>query len=165
MKLEVLRFSSNNEATNGLLFDVTNGRKFLCYTLEDEYRTKKVYAETRIPSGTYDLTLRKVGRMDAKYKKKFRDMHKGMLWVRNVFNFEYILIHIGNDDDDSAGCLLVGNTQYSPLVKDKGFIGNSTDAYKYIYPYIADVLDSGQKVTITYVDLDVENIKMIKFLN
>ena len=33
MKLEVLRFSSQNESTLGMLFDVTEGRKFLCLTL------------------------------------------------------------------------------------------------------------------------------------
>ena len=41
MKLEVLRFNSQEDYTLGLLFDVTDGRKFLCYTLEDEYREIK----------------------------------------------------------------------------------------------------------------------------
>ena len=59
MKLEVLRISSQNDSTSGILFDVTDGkRKFLCYTLEDEYRRVKVKHETRIPEGTYKLTLR-----------------------------------------------------------------------------------------------------------
>ena len=61
MKLEVLRVSSQKDSTNGLLFDVTTDRKFLCYTLEDEYRDDKVMHETRIPEGTYKVTLRKVG--------------------------------------------------------------------------------------------------------
>ena len=39
MQLEVVRFSSEEDSTNGLLFDITDGkRKFLSYTLEDEYR-------------------------------------------------------------------------------------------------------------------------------
>ena len=38
MKLEVLRISSESDSTSGLVFNVTNGRKFLCYSLEDEYR-------------------------------------------------------------------------------------------------------------------------------
>ena len=43
MKLEVLRISSQNDSTSGVLFDVTDGkRKFLCYTLEDEYRAVKL---------------------------------------------------------------------------------------------------------------------------
>ena len=62
MKLEVLRISSQNDSTSGVLFDVTDGkRKFLCYTLEDEYRAVKVKHETRIPEGTYKLTLRSEG--------------------------------------------------------------------------------------------------------
>jgi hypothetical protein len=74
-----------------------------------------------------------------------------MLWVRDVPGFEYILIHIGNDDDDSAGCLLVGDSQTQNITK-RGFIGASTDAYKRIYPPIADVLVNGGQVTITYKD-------------
>ncbi len=52
MKLQVLRFSSESDSTNGLLLDVTNGIKFLAYTLEDEYRETKRSKETRIPAGT-----------------------------------------------------------------------------------------------------------------
>ena len=61
MKFEVLRFSSQNESSLGVLFDVTEGRKFLCFTLEDEARKVKVSGETRIPAGTYNLGLRTVG--------------------------------------------------------------------------------------------------------
>ena len=53
MKLEVIRFNKGKDSTNGLLFDVTNERKFLCYTLEDESRTEKVRGETCIPEGEY----------------------------------------------------------------------------------------------------------------
>ena len=59
MKLEVLRISSQDDSTSGILFDVVNGkRKFLCYTLEDEQRDVKVWGETRIPAGEYKLSLR-----------------------------------------------------------------------------------------------------------
>jgi hypothetical protein len=62
MQLEVLRFSSEADSTNGLLFDITDGqRKFLSYTLEDEYRKEKVMSETRVPAGTYNVTLRTEG--------------------------------------------------------------------------------------------------------
>ena len=57
MKLEVLRISSEADSTSGLLFDVTYFRKFLCYTLEDEYRKEKVMGETRIPCGTFILLM------------------------------------------------------------------------------------------------------------
>ena len=56
--LEVLRYSSGADSTLGLLSEVgPDGREFLAYTLEDEWREEKVSAETRIPEGTYNVTL------------------------------------------------------------------------------------------------------------
>jgi hypothetical protein len=155
MKLEVLRFSSQEDSTNGILFDVTGGeRKFLCYTLEDEYREKKVAGETRIPAGTYDIVLRTVGGFHSRYVKKYGEMHKGMLWVWDVPGFEYILIHTGNTDEHTAGCLLVGDTQQANFGSSNGMVGSSVNAYKRIYPPIAAAIESGEKVTITYTDFD-----------
>ena len=138
MKLEVLRFSSQKRDTLGILFDVTDGRKFLCFTLEDEDREEKVMHETRIPAGTYKLRLKTWGGYHDRYSKRFADMHKGMIEVLEVPNFEHILIHCGNDEDDTSGCLLVGS---------------STMAYKRIYPPIAEALERGE-CTITYTDYD-----------
>jgi hypothetical protein len=151
MKLEVLRFSSSSDSTLGLLFDITKGREFLCFTLEDEYREVKVKGETRIPAGTYRITLRKEGGFNAKYAEKFKQIHKGMLWVRDVPEFEYILIHCGNDDSHTAGCLLVGDSSQENI-RHKGFIGSSTQAYSRIYPKIAAALEAGEAVSITYTD-------------
>ena len=157
MKLEVIRFSSEADSTSGLLFDITKERKFLAYTLEDEYRDSenaKVMAETRIPAGTYKVILRTVGRIHGNYTKRFADIHKGTLHVINVPNFKYILIHCGNTDEHTAGCLLVGDTQTNNQIKKDGFIGSSTNAYKRVYPPIAEALECGEEVTITYVDFD-----------
>ena len=109
--------------------------------------------ETRIPAGTYEVTLRTVGGFHGKYSKRFSDIHKGMLWVRDVPGFEYILIHCGNDDDDTSGCLLVGNTQTENASSD-GFVGSSTNAYKKIYVPISEALERGEKVEITYINFD-----------
>ena len=157
MKLEVIRFSSEADSTSGLLFDVTNGRKFLAYTLEDEYRDSenaKVMAETRIPAGTYKVILRTIARIHNNYTKRFADIHKGTLHVIDVPNFKYILIHCGNTDEHTAGCLLVGDSQTNNHVKKDGFIGSSTNAYKRVYPPIAEALECDEEVTITYVDFD-----------
>ena len=154
MLLEVVRFSSQMDSTLGALFDVTNGRrKFLCFTLEDEYRKTKVRGETRVPAGTYPIKLRKEGGFHSRYTKKFGSMHKGMLHVQNVPNFQWILIHVGNTDENTEGCLLVGNTSQENLTRP-GFVGESTSAYKRIYLPIAEALESGEEVSITYVDFD-----------
>lgn len=155
MQLEVLRFSSEDDSTSGLLFDITDGkRKFLAYTLEDEYREEKEMHETRIPAGNYNVTLRTVGGFHTRYTEKYGDMHKGMLWVRDVPGFEYILIHTGNTDEHTSGCLLLGDSQTNNQIKEDGFIGSSVQAYKRVYPLIAKVLEDGGTVNITYTDFD-----------
>ena len=75
-----------------------------------------------------------------------------MLQVLDVPNFEYILIHVGNHEDDTAGCLLVGNTANNNRL-NKGFIGDSTNAYREMYIKVLKALESGLDVTIEYIDL------------
>ena len=154
MKLEVLRVSSESDSTSGLVFDITNGKKFLCYSLEDEYRNDKIMHETRVPAGTYQIKLRKEGGFNARYTKKYGDFHKGMLHVQDVPGFEYILIHTGNTDEHTSGCLIVGDSQENNQLLKNGFIGKSVQAYKRIYTPIAEALENGEEVTITYVDYD-----------
>lgn len=157
MKLQVVRFSSQEDSTLGLLFDVTDGnREFLVFTLEDEHREEKVYGETRVPAGEYKVTLRTTGGFHSRYARKYGGFHRGMLWVRDVPNFEYILIHTGNTDDHTAGCLLVGDHSQQNITKE-GFIGSSVDAYRRIYPDLADAAEDGD-LTIEYVDFDIPNI-------
>jgi hypothetical protein len=146
MNIKVLRYNSTEEYTNGILF--IDG-VFFCHTLEDEHRNIKVKGETRIPNGVYEIEYRKEGGFHNRYTKKFGSFHKGMLQIKDVPNFEYILIHIGNDDDDTAGCLLVGNTADTK----KGFIGDSTGAYKDIYKEITCALDNNECVTISIMDI------------
>ena len=153
MKLQVLRFSSESDSTNGLLLDVTDGINFLAYTLEDEYRKKKRSKETRIPAGTYKIKLRNEGGFNQRYNKRYPSIHRGMLHIIDVPGFEYILIHVGNSDEHTAGCLLVGDSQENNQINKNGFIGSSGNAYKRVYPLIADAVES-EGVTIEYIDLD-----------
>ena len=154
MELEVLRFSSQSDSTSGLLFEKTkSGKVFLAYTLEDEYREKKEYGETRIPDGEYKLGLRTIGGFNSRYSERFRLIHKGMLQVMDVPNFEYILIHCGNTDEHTNGCLLLGDTQTNNVVSSNGFVGKSSQAYSRVYPNIANALINGEKVTITYKNI------------
>ena len=152
--IEVLRYSSGVDSTLGILSENgPEGREFLAYTLEDEFREEKVSAETRIPEGTYDVKLRTTGGFHSRYAAKFGDWHKGMLHVQDVPGFEYILIHTGNTDEHTMGCLLVADSSTQNITKD-GFIGASVSAYKRIYPSLAQWLLDGNKLTITYIDYD-----------
>ena len=116
----------------------------LCFTLEDTPRDIKVAGETRIPVGVYDLALRNVGGMTQKYAAKFGDMHKGMLWLQNVPNFEWVYIHYGNYAKDTDGCILVGD---SADISNK-MVGSSVDTYKEIYPRIATAILNGESVKV-----------------
>jgi|TARA_A100001391_G_C5071386_1_gene278346 hypothetical protein len=156
MRLELYRFSSQNESTLGILYivnDETNQKDFLCFTLEDEKRKVKVYGETRIPKGTYQIEYRKEGGYHNKYSKRFPSIHRGMLEIRDVPNFTHILLHCGNTDDDTDGCLLVGNVVSQNITKD-GFLGQSTDCYKRIYPILADILDTQKHLSIKIINFE-----------
>jgi hypothetical protein len=155
MKLDVIRTQFGKDATNGMLF--IDG-VFECFTLEDEVRDVKVHSETAIPLGEYEIKLRTEGGFHSKYTARYGAMHKGMLWLQDVPNFKWILIHTGNQDSHTAGCLLVGETQQDLDKGKDGFVGGSGDAYKKMYPKVANALLSGEKVTIKYsnINLDTE---------
>jgi len=149
MKLLVQRYKSTPTATLGKLF--IDG-VFECYTLEDEFRAVKVKGETRIPAGTYKLSLRREGTTHFQYAKRFPDIHKGMLHVLNVPGFQWILIHIGNTEKDTEGCLLVGEERD----ENKMTLLRSTVAYRKMYPKVAHAVIAAQleggDVFITYED-------------
>lgn len=145
MKLTVVRFFDNGKATSGLMFI---DEKFECYTLEDEYRSVKVMGETRIPEGEYVLGLRTVGTHHTNYTKKFPKDHVGMLHVLDVPNFQFILVHIGNTEVDTEGCLLVGNQ-----ITKEGTLIDSTGAYLAMYKKVAPRIKKGETVTIKYIDI------------
>ena len=151
MKLQVVRTQFGTDATNGLLF--IDGI-FECYTLEDQYQAVKVMHENCIPEGTYDIEFRKTGGFHAKYSERYKNAHYGMLHVQDVPNFTYILIHTGNTDEHTSGCLIVGETQQDLEVSKDGFIGSSTLAYKKMYAKVAGQLLQGKKVTIEYTTIN-----------
>ena len=150
MKLQVVRTQFGKDATNGLLF--VNGI-FENYTLEDQYQAVKVMHETCIPEGTYDIKFRTVGGFHEKYKKKYGNSHFGMLHLQDVPNFTYILIHAGNTDEHTSGCLIVGETQQDLDISDDGFIGHSGKAYLKLYNKVAKELLLGKSVTIEYTTI------------
>ena len=154
MKLTVVRTQFGTDATNGILL-INN--EFECFTLEDQVREgSKVMKETAIPLGEYEIKYRNIGGYDSKYRARYgTDWHNGMLELQDVPNFTYILIHTGNTDEHTAGCLLVGETQQDLDKGKDGFVGGSGDAYKKFYPKVRDALNAGEKVTIRYSDINL----------
>jgi len=156
MEIVVKRFADNGDTTLGILY--INGI-FECFTVEDEERAVKKKGETRIPNGKYNINFRKEGGYHSKYKVKYGEMHKGMLCISNApdckiikdgMEFQYILIHTGNTDEHTMGCLLVNDS-----VSGKTFTGSSSvDAYKHFYPKVAKALENGEEVTIEYIDIE-----------
>ena len=153
MKLDVVRTQFGEDATNGMLF--ING-VFECFTLEDEVRNVKVHSETAIPLGEYEIKLRTEGGFHTKYTSRYGSIHKGMLWLQDVPGFTWILIHTGNTDQHTAGCLLLGETQQDLDKGKDGFVGGAGDAYKKAYPKIAKAILNGEKVTIKYTNINLE---------
>lgn len=146
----LIRFSGTENDTIGLFFF---NKEFQHYTLEDEYRENKVWGERRIPAGIYPLALRKEGGFHLDYAKKYPDIHKGMIEIRNVPDFKFILYHIGNTDKDTAGCLLVGDLANNNQVV-RGNIQQSTIAYKRTYPKLLDYILKSPDPKIEIIDLD-----------
>ncbi|MHA2047654.1 MAG: DUF5675 family protein [Candidatus Thorarchaeota archaeon] len=146
MELRLTRFSGGDEATLGLLR--VDG-KFFCYTLEDQFNEPKVPGETRIPAGRYKIDLRTEGGMTQRYEKRF-DFHAGMLWLRDIPNFQFVYIHTGNNDDHSEGCILVGDGQVQN-VTERGSVQSSVAAYTRLYDAILGAL-AQEEVWITIED-------------
>jgi len=146
MEIKVTRFTSNDNTTLSL---VSIDGKFQCFGLEDEYRETKKAAETRIPMGLYKVRLKPTGGLHRKYKERF-DFHEGMLHVQDVPGFTDVLIHIGNTDQDTAGCLLVGRGATT-----NGIIMISSSKLAYIEFYQKVIADAANgTLKIKYVDED-----------
>ena len=109
---------------------------------EDMIRTLKKPSITAIPRGTYEITLDVVS---PKYSKIqfYKDICNGKVpRLKNVKGFDGILIHAGNTDKDSSGCLLVGQN------KVKGQVVNSKETFKQLYKLLQDGKSRGEKITV-----------------
>lgn len=144
MKLVLNRKFKSASYTIGDLF--IDG-KFFCNTIEDTVRElpstcsdtargrscsckEKVYAQTAIPVGTYKITLE----YSPKYKRK-------MPYLHDVPHFLGILIHSGNTEVDSAGCIIVGKNTV------KGKVLESRTTFQKLY----SLLEGQNDITIQIV--------------
>lgn len=105
----------------------------------------KIFGKTAIPYGTYKVTLKQKSSKFSKYKQY--EFCKGYLpRLINVPCFEGVLIHIGNTNKDTEGCILVGEN------KKKGAVINSTKTFKKLYEILKEADDNGQEIWITITD-------------
>lgn len=85
--------------------------------------------------------------MHKDYMKKFPKEHVGMLWLQDVPGFTWVYIHIGNKENQTDGCVLVG---FRPIVLESGEfeVGSSTDAYLALYRRVSAAILSGERVFV-----------------
>ena len=149
--MTLLRKYPKEDYVIGQLF--ING-KFFCNTLEDtdrelyqgmgdaEIRKIKVYGQTAVPFGRYQVTLKI---QSPKYsKRKQYEFCKGYLpRLLDVPGFDGILLHIGNTEKDTEGCILVGMNTV------KGKVMQSTETFKKLYAILKEADEKGEKIYIT----------------
>lgn len=138
MKLELKRIAKKDKYTIGHLS--ING-KYFCDTLEDpdrgltstmnltEIKSKKIKGDTAIPTGTYKITLDVVSPKYSNFSKYPYVKFCGgkMPRLLNIPGYEGVLIHAGNTQKDTEGCLLVGSN------KVVGKVINSQVTWKKLY--------------------------------
>lgn len=151
MELVLERKWKKSDYTIGIL--LIDNKKF-CEVIEDKDRGLKDSMTTEqiklikkpnmtaIPTGTYDVTLdvfsSKFGNIPF-YKKVCNGKLPRLL---NVKGFEGILIHCGNTQLDTSGCLIVGEN------KVKGKVINSKITFEKLYNILKNSKD---KITIKIV--------------
>ena len=151
--LVLRRLAHSAETSLGVLtWPQADAPPLRCFVIEDEQRTVKKYGETRIPAGRYRLGLRREGGFHARYRRVFGpEFHKGMVQIQDVPQFTHVLIHMGNTDEDTAGCLLLNRR--AAFAPDGDFVGHESRlAYRRFYPPLARALLAGSEVWLTIED-------------
>ena len=127
----------NSSGQIGELFDERG--KFLCHILEDPtIDGQKVWGETAIPAGTYELEANTWHGRAAKHGKRWAWHRKEVWHLLDVRGFEYIQMHTGNTPADTLGCPLFGVWD-----KRRVFVGQSVTTYRKIYERYADRVRAG----------------------
>lgn len=153
MELLLDRRWKKDTYTIGELF--INGKKF-SETCEDKDRglndkmslsdikAKKVYGKTAIPTGTYEVRLNIVSPKYASKPWYVQNCHGGrMPRVMSIKGFDGVLIHPGNSDIDTLGCILVGRNTI------KGKVTNSKAVFFDLYTQMYAAYKRGEKITLT----------------
>lgn len=152
MKLLLKRIAKKPKYTIGRLY--INGVYF-CDTIEDKdrglddsmsvanIRNLKVYKETAIPTGTYDIVMNVTSGTFVK-KEAYKKLCGGRVpRLKYVKGFSGILIHSGVDEKSSAGCIIVGQN------KVVGKVINSWETFKALYSKLKTADNNSESITIT----------------
>ena len=131
--------------------------KWFCNVLEDtdrglddsmsvaKIKSLKKSGITAIPSGTYGVTL-DVYSPKFGPKSFYKETCNGKLpRLLNVKGFDGILIHAGNTDKDTSGCLLVG------MNLEKGKVLKSRETFRKLYSKLKEAHDRGEDIKITII--------------
>ncbi len=136
------------------------------FSIEDEERLVKVKGETRVDAGTYPLALRDSQKFSSSYlvnpngsfqiisAKNATEIQKStwlphkLIWVKNTPRHEFILMHWGNTDDDTDGCLIIGEA--IGFIKGQQAVLLSRTCYEKWYPILAKEISIGNSL-IEYI--------------
>ena len=150
MKLTLRRIAKRPKYTIGKLY--IDGQYF-CDTIEDTDRNLdysmpvdvikqvKVPKQTAIPIGTYEMSMNVISPTYSK-KKSFAWCKGVMPRLLNVPGWSGVLIHTGNTQDDSEGCIIVGEN------KVVGKVINSMVTFKRLWPVLYEHRHEGITITI-----------------
>lgn len=151
MELILKRRFKGLKYTIGSLF-INN--EYFCDTIEDidryldssmsleDIKNIKVYGETAIPYGTYKIDMNTIS---SKFKDRtWAKPYGGKLpRLLNVKGFDGVLIHVGNNEQDTLGCLIVGEN------KLKGKVINSTITFNNLMDRLLESHIAGEEIHIT----------------
>jgi len=147
---QVFRYSDNGDSTlSYILYD----GKLYAYGLEDEYRGEKVAGETRIGCGMYQLGIKEeITPKTISYRNRYTWFDKH-IEVKDVENFTNVYVHVGNFEDNTDGCLLVGDCPNVNTLQ-RGAVLHSVTNFKRFYQFVYPLLRDNEKVYIEYIDQD-----------
>lgn len=110
MEIKVKRIAKKDTYTIGKMY--IDG-EWVCDTLEDSVRPVKIKHETAIPAGRYKVAMTVKSPKYSNFAKyKWAQKWDGKLpRLLDVPGYEGILMHVGNSNADTSGCLLVGKNK------------------------------------------------------